>query len=322
VAGACIEAISGQTWAEYMQNRFFTPLGMTRTRALTQGLSAVPNTATPHTWVRGRLEALPFPDLDNLAPAASIASSVSDMRHWVSALLDSGRYAGQPVLSFEAIKATRVPVSVLGRTRNPYVRTHYALYGLGWELQDYDGWEIVSHTGGVNGFVTSVTLVPEKRLGIIVLTNTDHNGLYEAAKRDLLDACLGLPFRNHHQRYLTSYQRNQQLTARQHQAWQDTVAMNLPPAMPLKMYAGTYSHPIYGKAEVVVQDNHLILNLEHHPREGAVLECLGGNRFRCTYQDPTLGVVVIPFIPGKKTAAGFTLRVADFVEFTTYDFTR
>ena len=43
---------------------------------------------------------------------------------------------------------------------------------MGWAFQDYEGREIIMHTGGVNGFVTSVTLMPEEKLGIVVLTNT------------------------------------------------------------------------------------------------------------------------------------------------------
>jgi hypothetical protein len=48
-------------------------------------------------------------------------------------------------------------------------KAHFALYGLGWMLQEYAGRKIVSHTGGVNGFVTSVCLIPEEKTGIIVL---------------------------------------------------------------------------------------------------------------------------------------------------------
>jgi CubicO group peptidase (beta-lactamase class C family) len=71
------------------------------------------------------------------------------------------------------------------------------LYALGCGLEDYEGRELVEQTGGVNGFVTSVTLVPEENLGVVVLTNTDQNGLFIALKWEIIDAFLGLPYRNY-----------------------------------------------------------------------------------------------------------------------------
>ena len=76
-------------------------------------------------------------------------------------------------------------------------RGHFSLYGLGWFLEEYEGRKIISHTGGVNGFVTSVTLIPEEKLGILVFTNTDANSFYEALKMEIRDAYLKLPYRNY-----------------------------------------------------------------------------------------------------------------------------
>ena len=81
----------------------------------------------------------------------------------------------------------------------------FALYGLGWFLQEYCGRKIVAHTGGVNGFVTSVTLIPEEKLGIIVFTNTDQNLFYDALKWDIMDAYFGKPYRNYSNVYLNTY---------------------------------------------------------------------------------------------------------------------
>ena len=89
---------------------------------------------------------------------------------------------------------------------------HFALYGLGWFLQEYCGRKIVEHTGGVNGFVTSVTLVPEDKLGIIVFTNTDQNLFYDALKWDIMDAYFGKPYRNYSNVYLNTYKAQSVIT--------------------------------------------------------------------------------------------------------------
>ena len=88
-------------------------------------------------------------------------------------------------------------------------KAHFALYALGWFLEEYNGRKIVAHTGGVNGFVTSVALIPEEKLGIIVLTNTDANNFFEALRNEIQDAYLGLPYRNYSQIFLQQQKRNE-----------------------------------------------------------------------------------------------------------------
>src|SRR6185503_7545855 len=98
-----------------------------------------------------------------------------------------------------------------------------ALYGLGWFLEEYAGRKIVSHTGGVNGFVTSVTLIPEEKLGIVVLTNTDANGFYEALKWEIMDAYLGLVYRNYSGVYLARQKFNDAEQEKQIKLKRDTI---------------------------------------------------------------------------------------------------
>ena len=99
------------------------------------------------------------------------------------------------------------------------------MYGLGWFLEEYSGRKIVSHTGGVNGFVTSVTLIPEEKLGIIVFTNTDQNSFYEALKWEIADAYLGNPYRNYSKVYLGYSTAQNKAEARKRKALQDSVAL-------------------------------------------------------------------------------------------------
>ena len=101
------------------------------------------------------------------------------------------------MIPFKVLQRTRQPQTIQGRVRHPFNKGHYNLYGLGWGLMDYEGTEIISHTGGVNGFVTSVTLLPEENLGVVVLTNTDQNGFFQMLKWEIIDAYLGLPYRNY-----------------------------------------------------------------------------------------------------------------------------
>ncbi|HCY75721.1 MAG TPA: hypothetical protein DHV28_07350 [Ignavibacteriales bacterium] len=167
IAGKIIEKISGITWAEFLKEKIFTPLKMERTLALSKDYMEAENIAKPHTFVNGKMSVLPIQNIDNLAPCGSISSSINDLSHWIIAQLDSGKFEGKVEIPFTVLQRTRKPESIQGRVKHPFNTGHFNLYGLGWGLMDYEGTEIVSHTGGVNGFVTSVTLLPEEKLGIV-----------------------------------------------------------------------------------------------------------------------------------------------------------
>lgn len=322
VAGACIEAISGMPWDRFIRERFTGPLKMDRTLVLTSETLQAENIATAHTPVDGKLVKVGHCQIDNIAPAASITSSASDLSHWLIALLDSGRYQGQQVIPFNAMKKAQYPQSIIRKGRHPFNSSNYSLYALGWDLQDYEGQEIISHTGGVDGFVTSVALIPGIGLGVAVLTNTDHNALYQAVKWEIFDAYLGLPFRDYSGTYLARYKPLWEREQRMVNAWRDSTAMNLPASVDLEKFEGAYRHEVYGKAFLSAESDHLLLSLEHHSNLTAKLKHIHGDRFLATYSHPLWGIKVFPFVVENGDVKSFTLSVADFLEFTTYEFVK
>lgn len=320
VAGECLEQISGMTWEDFIRTRILKPLEMDRTLALTSELASADNVCAAHTLVEGELTVVPRAQIDNIAPAASISSSVNDLSHWVMALLDFGNYNGSQVIPSWAITLTRNPASIIRKARHPFNSSNYILYGLGWDLQDYEGRKIVSHTGGTDGFVTSVTLVPNEDLAVVVLTNTDMNRLYAALKWEVIDAFLGLPFRDYSGYYLrldSSATANETALLA---SWRDSVAMKPLPPVKLEKFEGRYTHDIYGYADLKAEQDHLVMTLEHHPQLSARLEYMGENRFLCTYSIPLWGIKVFPFEISGGEVRSFTLSVSDFLEFTTYEF--
>lgn len=322
IAGECIQKISHESWESNIDNRIFGPLQMNRTKALCIEMPLQQNIAAPHTLVFDTLKLLPYRIYDNIAPAASVSSSVSDLSHWLICQLDSGKYNGKSVIPFPVILDTRGPRSIEGISNSPFNQSHFSLYGLGWELMDYESREIVSHTGGVNGFVSSVTLLPEEKLGVVVLTNTDANGFYEALKWEIVDAYLNLPYRNYSNFYLGFYKNFTKREFSQYRAEKDTVAMHNKSATDLKNFTGHYVHPVYGYLDISLTGDQLKMTFEHHPNLTGKLECLGGNRFLCTYSDPVFGVKVLPFEIENNQIKSLQLRVADFVEFTDYEFVK
>ena len=321
-AGEIIPKASGMQWEDFIKSRIFEPLEMKNTLALSKDFPTAANKCSPYTKAEGKLVKIPFCQIDNLAPAGSISSSVNDMSHWVVMQLDNGRYNGQQVVSISAIAQTRLPHSILGNGGVLFNEGHFALYGLGWFLQEYCGRKIVQHTGGVNGFVTSVTLVPEDKLGIIVFTNTDQNLFYEALKWDIMDAYFGKPYRNYSNVYLNSYRSQSASEQKKDQGLKDSVAMHLKTELSISAYEGNYFNDVYGNMNVVSENGELKMKFSHHPNMYAKLESLGGNRFYATFTDPEFSKSVFPFHVENGKVTSVTVKVADFVEYNPYEFTK
>lgn len=320
-AGEIIPRVSGKTWEEFLKDRIFAPLGMNNTLALTASMPAALNRTVPHTLIDERLSAIPFGQLDNMAPAMSISSSVNDMSKWVLALLNNGKVGDRQVIAQAAIEATRKPQDVVGKVRHLNGMTNDELYGLGWYLQDYGGHNLIMHDGGVSGYVSSVTLAPDDHLGIVILTNTDQNDFYDALRWEIMDAIFKMPYGNYSDRYLAISKNETILRQQTDKKLRDSVALNLSPGLPVQNYTGLYRNELYGDLTITRGlNNDLEIRFEHHPRMFAKLQPLGGNRFYATFSDPVYGKAVFPFSFQNGNVTGVRVKVADFIETDPYDF--
>jgi CubicO group peptidase (beta-lactamase class C family) len=314
-AGQAIHAASGITWEQAVRERIFQPLDMKRALALSAELPGASNAARPHAYYDGRLQPLDWPLIDNLAPAGSISLSVSDMTHWIMMQLDTGRYAGRQVLPQSAVQKTWEMQTIV----NP--RNGYA-YGLGWFVAHQNGQKMLDHTGGVDGFLSASAFIPERRLGVIVLTNTDNNTLYSGLRDQLLKAYKNEPGVNVIATATAQWQQQEKEEAERIAGLRQKAAQNSVLGKPEK-YTGQYTHPLYGDAEIRIEKGQLRLFLSHHPKGTATLVSMGDEIFLCTFGTPTLGIQPLVFQVNEKGGVrGLTLKVNDFIEYGTYEFTK
>jgi CubicO group peptidase (beta-lactamase class C family) len=321
VAGEIIPWAAGKTWEDYLKDNIFLPLGMNNPTALSRDMPMIINRTVAHTIVDGRLTATPYARLDDMAPALSICTSVNDLSKWVMALLNNGKSGEQQIIPSAAIMATRQPQITVSTVKHLNGYTDEEQYGLGWFLEDYAGHNVVMSDGTVNGYQSSVTLVPDEHLGIIILTNTDQNKFYDALRWELMDVYLKQPYRNYSDNYLATYKANTLKAQQLDKRLRDTIALKLYPSSDINNYTGKYNNELYGNMTVTRgEGNDLEMRFEHHTKMYVHLQPLGGNRFYATFSDPIYGKAVFPFAFQSGRITGVKVKVDKAVDSDLYDF--
>lgn len=154
------------------------------------------------------------------------------------------------------------PVTV--RTEDGSAATHFRGYGLGWGLMDYHGRLVASHGGAADGMYSRVVLVPEERLGMVILTN-GMTSLQTALSYRILDAFLGTEERDWSAEYLARHRRGQERWAARWSEWEANRILGTQPSLPLEGYTGTYGGDLYGDASVLIENGTLVLRLLPNP---------------------------------------------------------
>jgi CubicO group peptidase (beta-lactamase class C family) len=171
VVGLLIERVSGQSYEAFIRARLTDRLGMTVGFTL-DDLEASADAARP--YMMREDTRLPAPRLPFQAMAAgAINASVAGLANWMLLHLSKGEFNGERLLPAALIDALHVP-RVYYPQPGP-AEFGEAHYGLGVRCQSYRGDRLVFHGGGLPGWGTLMTLVPDFGIGIAVLTNRSPN---------------------------------------------------------------------------------------------------------------------------------------------------
>lgn len=166
--GLVIEKASGKPYAAFMTERIFQPLGMTATR-INDLRAVVPNRATGYSQTPEGIVNGGYTSPTQPFAAGAILSTVNDLAKWDLALT-----AGK-LLKADSWKAAWTPVTLAdGKTVD---------YGFGWNLDERKGHKRVHHGGGIPGFLSYALRLPDDKLTVIVLTNSDGADLEPIANR-------------------------------------------------------------------------------------------------------------------------------------------
>jgi CubicO group peptidase (beta-lactamase class C family) len=272
-AGEVIKAITGKSWYENIQERYLQPLGMVRTTIFPGDLAKAGNFAIPHAGVNDRNVPIEFTDWSEIAAMGGLISSANEMAQWMIFNMNLGRHNGQQLLSESALNTIWTPHNnrnVDHMKKNDF-NNHFNAYGLGWGLRDYHGRLFTGHTGGYDGMISAVSMLPKEKLGIVVLTNGMRSPIM-AVTYQTLDAFLGV---NQEKDWSADMLENTITRDNKDTRIPDRKATRVEgthPSLPLDKYTGTYVSEIYGTITVGLNDGNLHLDLEHSPELSCTLK--------------------------------------------------
>lgn len=252
-AAAVVEAKTGKTWEQDLQERLLDPLGMTETSYTQAALQGSPDGATPHLLEKGKVKPTPrdWPYFNwpyVYGPAGGINSNVLDMAKWIRFQLGDGTFEGKKILGKEALEYPHQPQTPIKGGKNAYC--------MGWLKSDYRPYPLIWHNGATSGCATLVMLVPDLDLGIVILSNLvtpapDNLGLA------FVDLYCGTKSPDDHMgKALQSWKKKLE----DEKTVSPRPKLATPP-LPNSAYVGTYESPLMGTALVLERQGRLFFRV-------------------------------------------------------------
>ncbi len=315
VAGEMIERVSGLAWGEFVDQRLMAPLGMERCFAGPIPEAQMTNLAAPHGVVdgtpivieRNRIPSQP----DKFSPAGGIACSVTDLLKWLGLQLARGTTPDGVTLFSEAQSSMMwAPHSWLGvsEAEKAVHNTLFRAYGLGWRSRDIQGEMELSHTGALDGWHAKVVMLPERQLGIAVLSNGNNS-----SARNAVISAITYGYLSSGQRDWVAWYRDADAEAAARNAARspDQEADDAPeaviiPAQPLERYTGRYADPWFGEITVTRDGDSLYFASAMAPKLSGPMDHHSGDLFVARWEDRSIGMdawVRFELSPGGEVAA-------------------
>lgn len=190
VAGEVAAAAGGKPYDQLMREQVFAPLGMDRCQVGAWSVKRVGNVAQPHARRKGHnvvvnADGATSPDLTSMA-AGGIRCSLRDMTRWMQVLLDPALVPGWLGRDQRStLWSLHMPMP-LGERQRRWDNARFMGYGYGWRVSDMDGQLKVAHTGTLSGMYSSLALLPDRKMGVVMLMN----GESEDARTVLMQSVL------------------------------------------------------------------------------------------------------------------------------------
>lgn len=324
-AGEVVPAVTGTQWDEFVRRRILARVGMTETRMYAREIPPLGDVAMPHSRFQGSLRVIGRDQMDNAAPAGSMVSSASDLAKWLVVQMDSGRVGrGSDTVRLWSARRTRemwsgqtiLPIGTPAPGLEAGAAT-FSEYGLGWFLRDFKGHKVVTHTGGLGGMVSRTLMVPDRKVGIVILTNSE-TPAHTALAFWILDRMLGEPSATDWVGgYAAAARKAEADAAETERKAAAERARGTRPSLPVWRYAGRYADPMYGEATVAQEGEALVLRFANSPPFVGTLEHWQHDTFVVRWRDRTIPDAYLTFaLTPRGAVRDFTMEavspLADF----------
>ncbi|VEF36966.1 beta-lactamase [Stenotrophomonas maltophilia] len=322
VAGEVAAAAGGKPYDQLMREQVFEPLGMMRCQVGAWSVKRVGNVAQPHAWRGERNEVVnadggTSPDLPSMA-AGGIRCSLRDMTRWMQVLLDPTLAPGWLDTEQRRTLWTLHMPMPLGERQRRWDNAHFYGYGYGWRVSDMDGQWKVAHTGTLSGMYSSLALLPDRRVGVVMLINGEGEdarmALMQAALKRFTAADDARPAMD----YLAELKADQATRAATGHSRPSTAAAQETSRTDLSRWQGRYRDPWLGAASLCPGKDGLRFSVDKSPRLQATVLQLQG---RWLLRWDTLGDEAQAWLqPGEAPAPTLDLRAIDPDIDFSYDF--
>lgn len=255
-AGMLAARLGGDSYENLIKKEIFAPLSMTRSGVTAKDYDTAGNVADAHMpLLDGGSKVVPWDSSDTFGPAGCLNSTAKDMARWMQMQLNKGRIDGHQVISPESVEEMHTPAMVdePSFSEMPPIDKNSGLsYGLGWGIYHYKGHVVLEKGGARAGMRSVCMLVPDKKLGVTVLSNQSLNVLPEAIRAYLLDKMVapsgtdlqaGISAANDQIQKMFSAPPPAKSTSK--------------PTLPLKAYAGDYANDLWGTVQIICEGDKL-----------------------------------------------------------------
>ena len=260
-AGEAVAKAENSTWDKLIAARIFKPLGMKNSDTSAAAMQKAKDHSFGYDYNPSTKETrhLPQREIAAAAPAGAINSSARDMAQWLRLMLANGSINGRRLVSEKNFdELVRKQINIGGTVD----------YGLGWFLRQWNGHKVVEHGGNIDGFNSQVALMPDQKLGFVLLTNVTASPLGGFAMSTIWKNLVGEP----------------------------KAAGPAAPASDPKAEVGKYRLAAAGvNFEVTLKDDKLTLNVPGQP--AYTLQNIGGRRYKLA--DPAPAGYFATFRPAK-----------------------
>lgn len=258
-AGYLVGQRSGKRWEDFVRERILLALGMENSNFSVHDSQKSADFALPYSKEKEEVKLVPFRVIDEIGPAGSINSNVEEMIRYVQFHLNHGKLGEKQLLSESNAQQMQSPQMVMSGAVE-YDEVGHWSYGMGWAIGTYRGHKVVQHGGGIDGFISRLSFMPRKKVGMIILTNlSGGNPVPTIVSRYLYDRLLGLEPVDWSARLKEREKKQRESEEEAKEKGYTTRKPGTQPSHELNDYVGEYEHPGYGVVRITQGEKGLTL---------------------------------------------------------------